>query len=136
MPLFMKITDPAIAGNTQVRAHASEFELYSLSLGAVANAGRTSIAPITVTLAAYNAPRLLGALSSAQPFRVVFQNSVIGGKGEESPYETITLTEGRITRFQETAGTEGRPTLELAFSFGRLEFVQSGINYTYIYPPK
>jgi type VI protein secretion system component Hcp len=131
LDLFMKFDDPQIIGTSTFKGHEREFELFSLSYGAVPLANGVSLSPITVTLKAHNGPRLLNALARGQRLGVVFQSVVSGGQSL-TVYETITLTNARLTRFQESmSGGDDVPALELAFAYDEIEYKQAGINFTY-----
>lgn len=138
MDLYMRITNPDIHGDSRAKAFANEFELYSLSYSAVNVGGRSTLTPITVTLAAYNGPLLIGAVVDGRSHDVRF--SIVKpstSTGAPTIFETITLTKATITSFREIANAgDDRPTLELSFAYQGLTYVQADNKSTFTYPLK
>ncbi|RYG26236.1 hypothetical protein EON82_04120 [bacterium] len=134
MDIYMRITNSPIPGDSNVKGFSNEFELYSLSYGAVNPGGKITVTPITVSLAAYNGPQLINAVADGRPHEIRFTIARSNFDGAPMVFETITLTGATITSFREMVNAgDDRPVLELAISYAGIQYTQNDIKFTFAY---
>lgn len=136
--VFLNI--PEIPGNSTLKAYPKQFEVLSLSFGAVnpsnpaatggGGAGKPSFTPITLTLNQYDAPGFLKYLATGRHIMKATITVVGASTGETagSKFEVITLTDVLISSVQLTESGGDQPLMEVSLAYAQIEVNETASN--------
>lgn len=142
---FLKLTDPDIEGESQVKGFEDQIEIRSFHWGVSNNVtfgtgggggvvGRASAQDLLLTTDSSKAsPELFIACATGENIKEGLLSLVSAG-GSPPPFATVKLTNAFVVAYDQAGvGESGNPMDEFALRYAKIEFTYNGVKASFDY---